>query len=222
MKNKNLILTTIISTTLFLFIGFLIYTIYCYSFYDTNKEKEITKIYNNHEYEKLYNITIANNLSYEKFTKPLTIMYDLTNLKNIYKNYYKDSSITEEDFINTYYYGNNKITKEDIEFISTGKTNLIKRKQYNIKNIKVSNDTTNTLIGILNNINISIEDNTILTIDNNNISCNNNICSINNIFGGLHEITYKNNDITYYGIINLKSSNITLDITLLDNLIKIS
>lgn len=222
MKNKNLILTTIISTTLFLFIGFLIYTIYCYSFYDTNKEKEITKIYNNHEYEKLYNITITNNLSYEKFTKPLTIMYDLTNLKNIYKNYYKDSSITEEDFINTYYYGNNKITKEDIEFISTGKTNLIKRKQYNIKNIKVSNDTTNTLIGILNNINISIEDNTILTIDNNNISCNNNICSINNIFGGLHEITYKNNDITYYGIINLKSSNITLDITLLDNLIKIS
>lgn len=223
MKDKNLLITLSITIILFSFISFLIYTIYCYSFYNPYQEKKLANLYNNQEYDYIYNNLDNNILTFKEFMIPLNLMYDKTNLNDIYNKYYLKSNISQESFINEYYYNNNNIIPDDIEFIYEGKTNLIHRRKIKYSKIYVKNKKENTsTIGLLKNINLLIEEHGEIKIDNNYLTCTENKCNIEYIYGGLHEIIYTSNNNTYFGLLNITKDNDNIEISLINNLIKIS
>lgn len=222
MRNKSLIMTITISTLLFTFLIFLIYLVYCYTFYDRDKENNYIAKFNNAEYQFVYDHLANNQLSYDDFLIPINIMYNKNNLTQIYNTYYSQSSIELTEFLDTYYYGNRLISHDNVTFETIGKTSLIKRAELKYQYIEVFNKIGKTsTIGLLNDITIEINDNSLVEIDGHQLDCSNNKCSISAIYGGLHKLKYQNNNITYFCLVNINKDKGQIDVNLLDNLVNI-
>lgn len=221
-KNNTLYITLGISLFLFTFITFLIYLVYCYAYYDKNLENIYTDLYNQKEYAKIYeNMSNEAQLSRELYNIPLNLMYDKNNLKNIYYTYYKETSMfTLETFLNTYYYGDVIIDRNNINFEYLNKTSLIHRAKikYNSINLK-SAANFQTSLGLKKNITFKIENNASVFLDGEKISCDQELCQIEAIFGGLHKINYKSNNKDYFTLVSIKENNEVIDISTIDTLI---
>lgn len=221
---RRLLYTIGITAFTFAFISLLIYTIYCYAFYNSNVEEKLLEKYNFRKYDDIYdNLFNEANLSKEDFMKPITLMYDESELETIYKTYYINSSIYQNmsDFISKYYYGDNQIKREDIVYNKIGDTNLFKRAKILYESINVhSRSGEKSSLGTIKDLKIKTENNSEIKIDGNKVDCNNNICQIDYFFKGIHEIIYTSNGYTYYGLININDEN-EIDIANNESLISI-
>lgn len=225
-KDKSMLITIGLSSFLFLFILILVYLVYCFAYYDDNQKSVFVDKYNSKKYDFVYENMVNNDkLSLNDFYISLSLMKDKDKLKIVYDKYYSDKDLykDEEDFINTYYYGDSEIIEDNISFMEVGRTSLFKRKKFYFENIDVINNSNNKVnLGIKNDIILNIEDSGIIVVDDKEINCNNNSCHIDYIFGGLHLVFYKSNNLEYIGILNINRSGQIIDITNLDNLVKIS
>lgn len=223
-ETKRTAITIISSLLLFSFIMFLVYIIYCYAYYDVNLEEEYATKLLKEEYSFIYEHTLADGLTEEDFNTSISLMYDKSKLKNIYYLYYGNTIYNSiDDFIKTYYYGDRGVDKENIEYESIGHTSLIKRKKLYYKSINVTNRNNNTSsLGVKYNISFKIETGGTLKIDDNTLNCQEDTCSLEKIFGGIHELNYKSNGYTYYGLVNIDNSDTEIEITNLESLVKIT
>lgn len=220
-ESKSLIITISISAFLFLFISFFLYIVYSYEYYDDYQKELLTDNFNSKKYDSIYENLYNKELSKEDLIKSINFLYDKNKLTDIYNEYYQDT-ISLDDFLNKYYYGNNKINVDDIDFIKEGETNLFKRAKYYYDKINlISKGNYKTSIGVIEEITLTIEQNSSLKVDGKEINCSNGICLIDRIYGGIYEINYYSNGFTYYGLLNISASNELIDITNLDSLIKI-
>ena len=212
--NKHHLITMLISACLFLFLIILIYTLYCYVFYNKNQVKKYTDNYNNKEYSFIYNNLDNNDIIDEKdFYLILYQTLDKETILKIYNQFYKEK-ITEEEFIKEYYYGDIEITNKEITFKTKGKTTYGTRKEYKYENIKIPKDNKYTTLGILKNINFITNNNTQIKFDSQELygDCNNK-CQIEGILGGNHLIYIQNENKEYIAFINIYDSNIDIDLT---------
>ncbi len=224
-ESKSMLITIGITLFLFSFIIFLVYLVYCFSYYDEYQMSIYTDKFNLNDSKYIYdNMFNDSDLTYDDFSVSYNLMYDKNNLKNIYYLYYKNSGYYSnlEEFIKMYYYGEYKVSTNNIEYQEYGKTNLFRRKSIDYKLVSVSSiDGYKSSLGLLHNIIIKVEDNSEVVIDDKSINCVDNECLIDNIFGGLHIVKYKSNNIDYYGIVNLVKDKQEIDITNIDSLVKI-
>lgn len=219
-STKTIILTTIISLLIFIFISFLIYSIYRYGYYDKHEEEQYAEKFNNREYDYVYDYLIKDNtLSKIDFDTVISISLNQSEIERIYNEYYKDF-YAKEEFLNTYFFGNVKVNKSDITYAFTGKTTYFKTRKLYYKYINLDNTYTKTTLGVINNIKFYILKDTELYLDN-NLICSNEICDIDKIYGGIHYITYIKDNTIYYALINIYEDNLTFNIDNLDNLINI-
>lgn len=226
-ETKSIIFTIGITFFLLLFLAFLIYTVYCYLYYDTNLENTYLNKYNEKDYAFIYdNLDNVNDLTFNDFKEPLDLMYNKTNLKNIYYLYYQENNIFKDldEFINTYYYGDRLITKDNVVWTKEGQTNLFHRQTIKYKSINLVNKNNyQTSLGLKNNITLRLDSpNQAITLDNQELACSNNTCLIPYIFGGLHQLHFTTNQEEYYTLLNIKEDNEIIDITELKNLVLIS
>lgn len=225
-RDKSMLITVGLSSFLFLFVIILIYLVYCFAYYDDNQKSIFIDKINNKKYDFVYENMVNNDkLSLNEFYKVLNLMNDKEKLKIIYDKYYSDKDLykDEEEFINTYYYGDSEIIEENVSFGEVGKTSLFKRKRFYFENIDVINNSNNKVsLGIKNDIMLNVEDNVIIVVDDKEINCVSNNCNIDYIFGGLHLVFYKSSNLEYIGILNIDRNGQIIDITNLDNLVKIS
>lgn len=222
MKNnytKNIIITSSITAIIFLFLLFLIYIIYCYGFYDKWQENNLIENYNNNKYDYIFNHLEQNeeNLTRTNYDKIINQTFNKDKLLSIYNTYYKDA-LTEEEFLNRYYFGNIKITKENLIIKKENKTTLFKRAKINYDKVALNKENTKTILGIINNIKINIEDDSLLYIDDNLLECDKE-CNIDKIYGGIHTIKYIKDDYIYYGLLNLYEDNKEINILSIDSLV---
>lgn len=224
-ESKSIWITLGITFFLFSFIIFLVYLVYCYAYYDEYQMSIYADKFNTTNSKYIYdNMFNDSKLTYDDFNISYNLMYDKNNLKNIYYLYYKDSGLFNnlDEFFKTYYYGNNKVKREDIEYQSYGKTNLIRRKSIDYKYVTVSSiDGYNSTLGVLHKITFNVEQLSNLVLDKKNIECENGICVIDDLFGGLHTIQYKSNNINYYGIVNISKNDQVIEVTNLDSLVRV-
>ena len=222
--NNRLVKTIGITLFTFAFISLLIYIIYCYGYYDLEQEDSLIEKYNLKKYDDIYqNLVNDDNLTLDEYSIVITNMFDETQLEKIYNTYYqyKDIFSSKDDFISTYYFGENQITSDDITFKKDGKTTLFTRSKIMYDNINItSRNGLKSSIGINSNLIITIEQNSLLKIDNKTIECHENECNIKSIFKGIHEINYTSNGYTYYGLLNITDQEI-IDITNNDTLVTI-
>lgn len=224
MRNKNMTLTIGITAFLFIFIISLIYVLYCYSYYDGYQKEKYLDEFKKRDYDFVYErLTDKDKINREEFNKVIDLMYNQNTLENIYNTYYKDSNLysNSEEFIKEFYYGNKKITLDDIEFMKEGKSNLFKRSKFYYKKVNVNNGVNNSAIGIIDNVTFNIERNSTLRIDNKLLNCDDDKCVVDYMFMGLHEVNYISNNYTYYGIVNVTSNVRDINITVLDSLINV-
>ncbi len=225
MQNNKMFFSIIISLFTFLFVGLLIYIIYCYGFYDNNIKSIITEKYNRKQFDELYNYINNNDgLNKTDYEKVITLMYDQTKLEEIYQKYYENSTIWDDklSFLNTFYYGENKLDNNDIIFNAEGKTSLTTRANITADTINVkSKSGLLSQFGVATNIKLLIDQNGELIVDDMFVSCEKDYCLIPKIYKGLHEIKYKSNGYQYYGIINIKDEK-EISITNNETLVTIS
>ena len=221
MSKKSFIITSIVTVSLFVFVSFLLYVIYCFSFYDSNQENEYLLNFNSESYDFVYDhMNNKNYISKNSFNYSVNLMFRKNKLKEIYNLYYSD--LNEDDFINNYYYGNN-ISLEDIEFIKDGKTNLFKRRTIEYASITIwSRSGNKSSFGVKNNLKLKVGDNSKITIDEVGCEIKNNTCIISYILGGLHTVKYKVEDVEYFGLLNVINNNSEIDISNLDSLVRIN
>ena len=223
MKDKNLTVTIGITFVLFSFIIFLLYLIYCYSYYDNRKTDIFLDNYNKDVWDFVYdNWEGKDEISKESFYNSINLMYDKNFLRNIYDTYYKNNStLTFEMFSNQYFYGDSVIGKNKITFATEGKTNLIKRRKFYYKNINLENKNGYTArLGIFHNLKIVVPTNGNISFDNETCELVDDICTIPAVFGGLHKVLYTYNGIRYFALLNVYSDNMEVDVTNIDGLIK--
>ena len=225
MEKKNLFITIGITFSLFAFIIFLLYVVYCFAYYDKYNERiYITKI-NDNAYDFVYqNIRDNKGLSLEEFYIPIKLMSDKERLKDIYYTYYNGGNYkTLDEFINTYYFAINDIKNNDILFETKGKTGLFNRKKLYYSSIKLkSSSGLETSLGIKSNVQLKIEGNSEILLDGKSVKCKDNLCKIDYVFGGLHEVKYVSNGYNYYGLLNISKNEEIIDITNLESLIKVN
>lgn len=216
---KNIIITASITASIFLFLLFLIYVIYCYGFYDKNLKNELIKNYNNSKYDYIYEHLEQNDdyLTRDNYNNVINNTYDYNNIKKLYELYYTNS-FSEDEFIDRYYYGNKHINDESFTFIKEGKTTITKRSDIKYNQIKLNNKNNNTTFGIINNIKLKIDEDSLIYIDNQGITCDKE-CTIDKIYGGIHTIKYIKKDFTFFGLINIKEDNQLIEINKLDTLV---
>ncbi len=222
-KNENLKNTIYITFFLFSFIAFLIYLLYCYAYYDKSLEETYYKEIADYNYNYFYdNLIDKDGLDREDFDKTVKLMTSVNELKNVFYLYYKNSDIYSlEEFLSIYYYGDYKISSDDVVFSFNGKTSLFKRKAIFYDEVHLNNGVSKSTWGVLRNIQFNVEENSTLKVDNNELSCDNGVCKDFKIFGGLHEIIYESNNYQYYGIVNVSKDKQVIDITNLDSLVRI-
>ena len=221
MLKKSTLITVLISSLIFLFMFSMIYLIYCYSFYDIALiDKYITK-FNDNDISFVYENMDTKEYTIDDFKLITDVMFDKNVLQDIYNTYYLNSNNYEslDEFINNYYYGNNDITKDDVEFTYEGKSTINSRRKIKYKKIKVNNGVSDTVIGFVSNITFEIEDNSVLYVDDKLLSCENNVCSFDEMIGGIHQIKYISNGNSYYGIVNVNSDNLNVNVSVLDSLV---
>jgi len=223
-ETKRTIITIISSLLLFSFILFLVYVIYCYAYYDVNKEEEYAGKILEEEYDFIYEHMVVDGLSKDEFRSSINLMYDKSKLKDIYYLYYGEGEYESiDEFLKTYYYGDRGVDRDDIEFIGDGKTSLFKRRKLYYKSIKVTNKNgLESSLGVKYNVNLKIEDGAVLKIDEDTLSCQDNSCVLDKVFGGIYEVSYESNGYSYYGLLNILDDNMVVEITNLDSLVKVS
>ena len=183
---------------------------------------KLVDIYNKNDYKTVHSL-LLDNYDYDKFQKTINIMYDKNTIKDIYYLYYSGNNYDLNEFYNTYNYSNKNININDISFYKKGKTNYFSRGKELYENVTVySQNGKKSTIGVLKNIKLEIDNGSTLTLDNEVLNCRNNECLIDKIYGGLHEIQYVNNDITYYGLLNIVKNEEKINISGLDSLVKIN
>ncbi len=221
--DKNLKTTLYITISLFSFIIFLVYLLYCFAYYDKNQEELYFAKIENKKYDYIFdNMSDKDGLSKDKYDKALNMIFDSKNLKNIYYLYYKDSDVFElEDFLNKYYYGDVDIKASDVTYSQNGKTGLFTRRAIFYKSIDLTNKKGHkTSIGVKRNVSFKIEAGSSLKIDNDLVGCKDGLCNVSKIFGGLHEISYVSNGYEYYGLVNIVKDKQSIDVTNIDNLVR--
>jgi hypothetical protein len=222
--DKSLKTTLIITFLLFSFILFLIYLLYCFAYYDKNQEEVYYIKVVDKRFDYIYtNMADKDGLDKNNYDKVLDLMFDKKNLKDIYYLYYRNVEEFElEEFINKFYYGDSVINQDDVSYSINGKTSLFKRRAIFYKSIDLKNDDGyKSSLGVKRNVSFKVEDNSSLMIDNKNVECIDNICKITKVFGGGHEISYISNGFEYYGLINITKDNQKIDITTVDELVRI-
>lgn len=220
-STRTIALTATISLLIFIFIACLVYSIYCYGYYDKHEEEQYAEKFNKREYNYVYDYLIKDNaLSKIDFDIATSITLNQSEAERIYNEYYQ-ATYSKQEFLNKYFFGNVKIKKNDITFASTGKTTYFKTRKLYYRYINLDNGKERTTLGVINNIKFYILKDTELYLDN-NLICNNEICNIDKVYGGIHSVTYIKDNIKYYALINIKEDNVTFDIDNLDNLISIS
>ncbi len=218
--NKHRLLTLLLSACLFLFLTILIYTLYCYVFFNKNQIKNYTDNYNNKEYTFIFNnLYNKEKVTDKDFYLAIYQTLDKETILKIYNEYYIDL-YSEEDFLKLYYYGDIEVNNKDIEFNKIGKTTYGARQQLEYKTIKLNKENQYTKIGVLNNINLITEDTISIKFDNKELynECNKE-CKIDNIVGGNHLLYLKTNTKEYVTFINMYDSNIDIDLSNKENFI---
>lgn len=219
-NSKNIILTIIFTILIFSFIGLLIYSIYCYGYYDKHQEEVYTEIFNKKDYNYVYDYLIKDKfLSKLDYDNAISIMLNQTEVERIYNEYYKDI-YTKDEFLNKYFFGNPNVTKKDIEFSTTGKTTYFKKRKLYYKYINLHNEEESTKLGVINNLHFQLNNNTKLYLDN-NLLCEEELCQVDKIYGGIHSIIYIKDNIKYYALINIKENDQLINVENLENLVNI-
>lgn len=215
-------ITLVITFSLFLFILFLVYLIYCFAYYNEYQESVYVDAFNQGNYKRVYDsFSNANSFDYESFLIPVQLMYDKNNLKAIYYSYYSQE-MSLDDFLTLYYYGDQRIQKENIVFESIGKTDLFHRRQLYYQEIQVMNKNGyRSSLGVKKDIRFLIESKSTLYIDNEEIMCLDMVCTVDSIFGGLHTILYTSNQVQYFGIINVFQDEQEISIATNYSLVKV-
>ncbi len=223
--NFKVIKTTMgITLSLFTFICFLLYLIYCFAYYDDYKLDEYFNKYNDGQYTFIYNnMADKDGLEEKEFTRIVNLMNDKKELKEKYYLYYGLSETKIDEFFDEYYFGDSKVGNDDITYTSNGKTGIFSRKAIFYDDINISNKKGNKVsLGVKRNIKFLVEDEAILFIDGKSISCDGGECLVRKMFGGLHEVQYTSNNIKYFAIVNVKDDEEEISITNLESLIKIT
>ncbi len=222
MNIKKLIITVLISLFVFVFLGFLIYLIYCYVYYDSNQENKYLDNFNNGNYSFVYdNLYNRDLLDRESYDTVVDFMFNKDELTKIYKKYYNGKVyVTLDDFLNEFYY-DKKINLEDITFNSNGTTNLFEKRELLYEKIVINNKhNIRSAIGVFKNILIDIEENSSITIDDKLYKCFDE-CKLDYYYGGIHKVLYKSNNNTYFALININDNNQVIDVTNIGSIIKI-
>lgn len=222
--DKNLKTTLIITGLLFSFIIFLIYLLYCFAYYDKNQENEYFNKIVNYDYKYIFdNLAGKDGLGEEEFNKVLNMMNDKKNLKDIYYLYYRNTeTLTLDEFVSKYYYGDVKYNDQHVVYSINGKTGLLKRRAIFYQSIDITNKKGHkSSLGVKRNINFVVEDGAKLKIDNKELKCDKTICKLSKVFGGIHEISYISNGYEYYGLINIVKDKQTIEVTNIDSLVRI-
>ena len=225
-EKRNIFITVLISFLLLIFVGSLSYIIYCYGFYDKKQDNEILEYYSSFKFDELYEefyIVDATYLEKAVYDNVTDLIFNKINLEKIYNSYYQDTDIFEdkEEFIKKYYFRYKSVTVDDIDYKYEGKTTLFSRREASILGINVENGyEEDSYFGILKDISFVTKGITSFKIDNKEISCNNE-CKIDYIFGGVHEVEYELNGISYYGLVNIKADGETIYVMEIDNLVPI-
>lgn len=223
MEDRSTFIALVVSSILFVFIFVLIYTIYCFVYYDKRQEEIFLSYYNEKKYDKVFNNLDDNSdFTIDDFNDVISLMYNKNDLEKIYNDYYKGNIfVTLDDFFNEFYYGDNVLSLENMKFIKTGETNYFRRAKFKYDRIYVSSKNgIKSTLGIFKNITLKIEKNSQLFLDNHELSCYEEACNISKILGGLHSIRYISNNYEYYGIININDDNSFIDIFNLYNLVR--
>ena len=219
-NTKSIILTSVFTIFIFVFISLLIYSIYCYGYYDKYQEELYTEIFNKKDYNYVYDYIIKDeSLSKTDYENAIYIMLNQTEIERIYNEYYKDI-YSKDEFLNKFFFGNPNVTTKDIKFSSTGKTTYFKKRKLYYEYINLHNGEETTKLGVISNISFTINDNTKLYLDD-NLLCDNTLCQVDKIYGGIHSIIYIKDNIKYYALINITEDNQIIDIEKLDNLVNI-
>lgn len=224
MEDRSTFIALVVSSILFVFIFVLVYTIYCFVYYDKRQEEILLSYYNEKKYDKVFNNLDDNSdFTIDDFNDVISLMYNKNDLEKIYNDYYKGNIfVTLDDFFNEFYYGENVLSLENMKFIKIGETNYFKRAKFKYDRIYVSSKNgIKSTLGIFKNITLKIEKNSQLFLDNHELSCYEEACNISKILGGLHSIRYISNNYEYYGIININDDNSFIDIFNLYNLVRL-
>ena len=214
-------ITSIATISLFILVAFLIYVIYCFSFYDDNKANEYLLKFNTDSYDFVYDHMYNNdNISKEKYNYSVNLMFKKNMLEELYDLYY--SSITKEEFMNDYYYGNN-VNLSDIKYITKGKTNLFKRKKIEYYSIDIKSKSGNkSSFGIKTDISLVVEPNSKLIVDEEECKIENNECFFPYILGGLHSVKYVVGDSSYFALLNIVDDDYVVDVNKIDKMVRIN
>lgn len=224
-KQKNIILTSTITIAFIFFLAITIYTIYCYGYYEKNIKNSYVKTYNSLGLNFLYeNLNLkSTNLTNDNYLNSLFLMFNKEKLKNIYQEYYQNKNLflSEEDFLKKYFFNNQIITAEDIEFNIEGKTTLFHRAEISINKINIKNRETKSALGIVKNLTIKADNISNLTVGGTEI-CSDSVCQIPSFFGGLYEIKYEKDNREYYGLLNIFEDDSVIDIASLEDIVEIN
>lgn len=223
---KNISITIGITSFLIALIVFLIYVIYCFSYYENSLKKELINNYNLYKYDYIYaNTHNSEAISKKDYHYTMNLMNDKNTLIDIYNNYYKEKNIYEDinDFVNKYYFGDYQISKKDITFYKEGKTNLLDRSTiyFDKVNIKSKNGLESTY-GVFNNIKFIIDQSSNLYIDDVKQECNFEACTIETMLGGIHKLQLESNSYKYFTLVNVTDSNTEIEVLLLDDLVAVN
>lgn len=219
MTRRNIIIASFISVFLFMFISFLIYVVYCFSFYDKNQIDKYINNFNNGSYDFVYNNMVnKEKINKEDFNYSINLMFNNEELESIYNDYF--TSINKEIFIDKYSFSN-KVDNDYFSFKETGKTTFFERKKIEYDKVIVKSKDGKSTFGVLNNITLNVENNSKLIIDNKECKITDNKCVFEYLLSGLHTIKYESGSNTYFGIVNIVLDNSSIDITTIDDLVKI-
>ena len=220
MEKKSFLITSVVTVSLFLFVSFLLYVIYCFSFYDRNQENEFLVNFNTESFDFVYdNMYGTEHLTKEEYNYGVNLMFRKNLLNEIYNLYYSD--MDKQEFLDNYYFLSN-VKLKDIKFIKDGKTNLFNRRNILYYSIKItSNNGNETYFVVRNGIKLLVKDDSNLIVDDRVCNIKNNVCSISYVLGGLHTIKYEVEGIKYFGLLLINEDNISVDVSTIDSLVKI-
>ena len=220
MIKKHLFITTLISVLLFTFVVFLIYIVYCFSFYDKNLTNKFINNFNNGSYDFVYNNMLdSKEIEKNSFNYSINLMFKKDMLEEIYNKYYSESN--KDEFFDNYYYGK-KADIDSFSFKEEGKTSFFKRKKLSYDKITIfSNNKTMSSFGVKKDVKLLVEENSSLTVDEIECKITDNYCHFDYILGGLHTVTYNNGNDSYFGLVNVIYSSSEIEITNLSSLVKI-
>ena len=219
-KHKNKLITISISLFLFLLVGFLIYVIYVYAYYDKHMESVYLDNFNKNKYDFVYDHMAFNTNRYS-FDKTVNILFDENFLKDIYIRYYANT-YDKDEFVKKYSFSSVKVADKDIRYIESGKTSLFTRKELKYDEITlVNSEELVTKLGVFNNIRFVVLDGSKVKIDDDLTDCEKDICSLEAMYGGIHLVKYYTKDKTYAAIVNIYSDDQVIYLDNIDTLVEI-